>query len=1432
MESYVQLNRTFSPVPKSQENENQDYQSYFLDNSDKKEWNDILKEFRCVILAEAGSGKTEEFKQQASFLYAQGLPSFFIRIEDIDSDFQDAFEIGSQEQFQQWLENYDEAWFFLDSVDEARLTNPNKFKKAINKFAARIAKAKHRAHIFISSRPYAWRPLEDQELIDDKLYLPTSNDNVQEQSDSDTNPDVNGSSLKVMMLRPLDSDSVRNYCSARAIENIDNLLNEISRLSLWSLAERPFDLESITSKWKENSALGSRIELFEHNIKVKLTEQHSADRADTQNLTLEKAQHGACRLAAAVILTGKAGILIPGSKANTKSIRANDVLSDWSSTDVRSLLELGIFNDIVYDTVRFRHREIRELLAAKWFDSLLKSGADRNSITSLFFREQYGEQIITPTLRSVLSWLILFDNEFFQKAVNIAPEIAVEGGDPAILPLPIREQLLENIVLKIALNDDDRGGRDNTAIARIAAPDLTPKAIILIRRFIDNDEAIFFLGRLVWQGKMINSLYLFESIVLSEKRGIYARIASLRALVTLGDKLYCSEIWAKLNVLQKEFDQQLLAELLEELPSNLTNTKHLLNSLKKLNFEKNGGDFYGVRQSLTKFINGITIKNDLEVCNCLLDGLSQLLNSEPFKDNRYCLISKSNAWLIGNTTQILEIIIKVKSELAFSPTAISTLISISHAREWGQRDYDDFKDNLHFLIPKWPQLNDALYWASVHKTRNSLEKNRGRLVDDWQVHCHGCFWSFDEKSYKRLLNTLPNLILEDDQLVAFSTAIRFYFLGNKLPTVLNDLKDAVKRNPILQGSLQLALGPRVRYKSEGEKDLDACVKKQEAKKSRNKQQRLEWIELLRIEPTRINNAPGTKTGKITNDIWWLFSEIKSEGLNQSRVRGANWHKLIPEFGEEIAKEYCEAVQSVWRYFDVELQSEHESFNNSYPEVLLVALAGLELESRQSPSFPHNLSHCELKQALRFLAKELNGFPSWLESLFKVFRAETTEAIKKELIWELDHTSTDNQLHYVLHDILYYAPWAHEAIAPAVFDWLIDNPKKILNFPKYCIQILIEANFSKEHLIELANREINREQSAENQARWFAIWVDCEAKQAIPAVKRWLEKLSKDKAKIGAECLVTYLVGERQGRGGTNGMKTYITPRYLKELYILAHSFIKQEDDIDRANGGVYNPGLRDEAQSARSRLFSLLCDLPGKAAYIAIKELVAEHPEPNYRSWMAKQAFRRAESDGNIEPWNDAQVIQFEQQQLITPRTHKQLYELGVHSLNNMKIWLEQGNDSPWKTWQRAEQENEIRNLIAGWLNQNCQDQYTTAQEPELANAQRMDIWLHCNHVDSPVPIELKMLDKSWSGNKLCERLRNQLAGDYLRANGASCGIMVLVSAKTNKTWKIDDQPVPLNQLRGALLSYWNSISKNYPKVNAIEVIVIDLNLRSKVSDT
>jgi hypothetical protein len=353
MENYIPLNRQFSPVPKSQEEAEKDEILSVWGHVKPKTWDDMENEFRCVILAEAGAGKTEELRHQANKLKVQGKSAFFIRIEDIEMDFYEAFEIGEEEQFHSWLDSTDEAWFFLDSVDEARLESPRAFNKALRRFAKGIAKATHRAHIYLSSRPYAWRPTDDRRLMDEVLFLPAQHD---EESQQGKPP----SALTIFTMRHLDEERIRYFSKGRSAENIDHLIKEIARVNLWSLAERPFDLEGILTKWAEDCILGSRLELLRHNIDKRLRDDHDSDRAQRQPLNLNIARVGARRLAAAVILSGKPGINVPGMSSVKSGIEAEVVLSDWEPKDVRALLERGIFNDIIYGAVRFRHRDVRD----------------------------------------------------------------------------------------------------------------------------------------------------------------------------------------------------------------------------------------------------------------------------------------------------------------------------------------------------------------------------------------------------------------------------------------------------------------------------------------------------------------------------------------------------------------------------------------------------------------------------------------------------------------------------------------------------------------------------------------------------------------------------------------------------------------------------------------------------------------------------------------------------------------------------------------------------------------------------------------------------------------------------------------------------------------------------------------------------------------
>ena len=80
-----------------------------LGRGERVEWGTLRDLYRCVILADAGAGKTFELHAEASRLAARDRAAFFIRIEDIDEAFGAAFEVGTAEAFERWLDGRLEA---------------------------------------------------------------------------------------------------------------------------------------------------------------------------------------------------------------------------------------------------------------------------------------------------------------------------------------------------------------------------------------------------------------------------------------------------------------------------------------------------------------------------------------------------------------------------------------------------------------------------------------------------------------------------------------------------------------------------------------------------------------------------------------------------------------------------------------------------------------------------------------------------------------------------------------------------------------------------------------------------------------------------------------------------------------------------------------------------------------------------------------------------------------------------------------------------------------------------------------------------------------------------------------------------------------------------------------------------------------------------
>ena len=115
-----------------------------------------------VVLSEARTGKTEELKYSTKILRSKDLPAFFVCLEDL---------AGNYEEFKSWFESEDEGRLLLVSIDEARLSEPRDFERAISKISKKLFTTLDCAHIVLSGRTSAWRSKSNLVLCNDKLPL-------------------------------------------------------------------------------------------------------------------------------------------------------------------------------------------------------------------------------------------------------------------------------------------------------------------------------------------------------------------------------------------------------------------------------------------------------------------------------------------------------------------------------------------------------------------------------------------------------------------------------------------------------------------------------------------------------------------------------------------------------------------------------------------------------------------------------------------------------------------------------------------------------------------------------------------------------------------------------------------------------------------------------------------------------------------------------------------------------------------------------------------------------------------------------------------------------------------------------------------------------------------------------------------------------------
>lgn len=750
---FIELNRTFHELSKhAQESDEFDLSQAFHVGKPLA-WPDLLAWYRVIILSEAGSGKTEEIRHIAEQLNEDGKAAFFIRLEYIKDDFEDSFEVGTYEAFQKWLASEEEGWLLLDSVDEARLRHPGDFHLAINKIGRLIRTAIDRTHIVITSREDGWRAKTDLSHCARRLPFSKSTakgtkaSSPQDDSRTVDHDQSSNSPFKLIALDDLSREQVEKFSTARGVENTAEFMAAVERVDAWPYTTRPEDLQELIEFWKNNGAIGSRLELMRNSINRRLMERDQ-NRADANPLSPDDAREGAKMIAAATTLTKDWTVRVPDGVANNMGIPVGEILPDWDEKKQSALLSRPIFDEALYGTVRFHHRSVREYLTAEWLTGLLQKQTSRRKVEALLFKNQYGLDVIVPTMRPVLPWLAIFDEKIRDRLREIAPEVIFEGGDPSQFPLEIRCTILNEICEQMASGTCSRSVEEREAVQRFANNDLISDIRSLLSKYAGNSDLVNFLLRMVWCGELKEALPEAKSVALSPSSEKYARMAAFRAVKAVGaDSDFVEVCEAFLNE-APALNRALLADLVSETSPSPDSVKWLLDAIEK---SKSCERFNVDHLSLA--VENFVAATDIRLLPELLSVFDELIGRPPVIERRYCEVSEDFRWLLKAASMAAERLIQERHAAALEAPALGILHKLAKLRSYDTGQLQDIRADFESLVPDWPELNRALFWYDIRRTRKLRDQKQDKRLDEyWRASIFGAFWQFAQDDYEYATN--------------------------------------------------------------------------------------------------------------------------------------------------------------------------------------------------------------------------------------------------------------------------------------------------------------------------------------------------------------------------------------------------------------------------------------------------------------------------------------------------------------------------------------------------------------------------------------------------------------------------------------------------------------------------------------------------------
>ena len=1349
------------------------------------DWPQLLQKKRVVILAEAGAGKSDELNAKTTSQRAAGEFAFYATVQDVAHDgVSGALNVDDRAALEVWKGSNKPAWFFVDSVDEAKLDGI-RLDKALRRLADGIAGSPSRAHIVLSGRYSDWEFRADLAKFSAALPVPIVRPEITPQAPQEallrvlrnerprtqTKADAVKTAVEwekplVVLMTPLDRLRIRQFAAAKGVERVDAFMAEIEAANLWSLASRPLDLIWLVDYWRRNNRFGRLADMLETSLVERLKETNLY-RGRQDEMTETRAINALERIGAAMDFGRTDKIVIPDSELSLELSSPNfeltAILPDWSQEHRQRLLTRPVFDPATFGCVRLHNDNqgvVRSYLAARWLWKRRQANCSIRTLFELLFAETYGVRLVRPSMSQTAAWLSIWDADVAKEVIARDPRLLLSSGDPASLPLDVRRLALLAVVKRIAVGREQFWDFDRESLRRLASVDIAPTIRTIWTQHKDNADVRLLLLELIELGQLDECAHITVEAAFDASLDRYTRIYAGRALLEVGDDvLLCG--YAKLI---KEDAAQLPGAMLWDAFDRLVPDKlsidELLAILAAMDPDKRDG---------SRLVDKLSIPADLEQ---FLAGLLDLIG-EPSLPTASGETDAEKAYAPAIEAASHKLLGLVGANEA-PQVALDAALRLGSFRRYHRSNENALlQSDLHSSATR----RRLAFWRAAERLRGHPLCRGTAITKTVQMEIFGWPPGLRLEDLDWLLIDAVERQTDDDQLLAIDGALQIWSNNGQSNSIL----DRIRAVADLNVSTRDFLGAMLATPTLTEQELlfrreQEEMRRQHAKEEAARDQSwIDFVDQMKADPGQLLRLTPPTRDRIDSPLYCLWQLLHAAAGERNLFAIDDISPLEPVLGSELTSATRDALIGFWRQWKPTVESARPpDKRNVINTIDLIGLAGVSLEATDNATWASRLTPEDATRAAEYATLEFGGFPSWFSTLALAWPREICQVLMREIRAEIDNP-TPGPYHGTLDDLANAPSEMAATIAPHLLAELKERTRIPPRVLAKALDVVARGLTDDANVAAFADFALDRADKSENEeesALYIGAAFSADPTAAIAMLSAKLDVLdAAAQAQLGTQLLPRIFRNDVSRRTRNAPALPFDV---LERLVLLAFRTIRVDEDNQRRAGVPYSPDERDAAESARSTAFSQLAGTPGRATFAALQRLTETPGFPIERQVLSRLMVTRAQQDSERAPWPPGEARELEAEFDAAPRTPGDLQSIAMLRISDIQHDLHHADFAQGGTVKSLPNEREVQKWVATELRKRQGRAYSVEREPHVVEEKEPDIRLRSKATDASLPIEIKVAE-SCTLPQLEDALTVQLGGRYLRAQDAKHGVLLLV---------------------------------------------------------